>query len=141
MAVFNRPLFPQWDGLFVENSPVCWVASQRSRPGRPTAPAWILHASPEWSQAHLEEEGERVSLALVKAVRKLSGVQDVATVNTRAHRWRYALAHNPSSEGPLCFSKYRLIVTGDWCCGGNVEGAYLSGLDAAKALSQMLGTA
>ena len=65
MAVFDRPLLADWDAAFVNEGPLSWVSAQVSRPGRPAAHAWILHASPQWSKAHLEDDADSVREALL----------------------------------------------------------------------------
>ena len=49
-----------------------------------------------------------------------------------AHRWRFACADPPLSVGALADPDHRLYVAGDWCAGNRVEGAFLSGLEAAR---------
>ncbi|MFW5681305.1 MAG: FAD-dependent oxidoreductase, partial [Pseudomonadota bacterium] len=47
-----------------------------------------------------------------------------------AHRWRYALAAEPVGE-PCLYDRSGLVACGDWCLGGRIEAAFLSGLAAA----------
>lgn len=57
-----------WDGVFVHDSPLSWVARNSSKPGRPRGPdCWVLHASPEWSAVHLEESADAVGARLLIA--------------------------------------------------------------------------
>ena len=46
----------------------------------------------------------------------------------RAHRWGYALATGKPA-GPLYDPELRLGICGDWCAGGRVEGAIVSGIE------------
>lgn len=131
MAVLDRPLFAHWDAAFVNHGPLSWVAAQAGRPGRPAADAWVLHGSPDWSQAHLEYNPDMVRDLLLDAARKLPGAQQFDVLEADAHRWRYALAREPLNQGAFWFESRRLAVAGDWCNGSKVEGAFLSGLAAA----------
>ena len=131
MTVLDRPLFADWDAAFINHGPLSWVAGQAGRPRRPAADAWVLHGSPDWSQAHLEDSPEIVRDLLLDAARKLPGAQQFQVLEADAHRWRYALAREPLKQGAFWFESKRLAVAGDWCYGSKVEGAFLSGVAAA----------
>lgn len=134
MVVFDRPLLVDWDAVFVNGGELSWIASQASKPGRPQDQGWVLHASPDWSRAHLEAEPADVIRALIAAAVRLPGSNPVSIIDATVHRWRYAMADVPLEAGALWFSSQRLAVAGDWCCGSRVEGAFLSGLDAARRI-------
>jgi hypothetical protein len=141
MLVLDRPLSPDWDAAFVNSGPLSWLASQASKPGRPNAHAWVLHANADWSRDHLEMDGGAVCEALFGAAVSLPGAGPAKVQAARTHRWRYALARNPADTGVLWNESRRLAVAGDWCAGSRVEGAFLSGLAAAsRILGQDLGT-
>jgi photolyase PhrII len=131
MAVLDRPLFANWDAAFVNEGPLSWISSQNSRPQRPEAHAWVLHGSPEWSRANLENDSAEVTERLLDAARALPEVQDFQILDAAAHRWRYALAAEPLNHGALWFESKNLALAGDWCNGSKVEGAFLSGIAAA----------
>jgi photolyase PhrII len=131
MAVLNRPLSSQFDAAFVNSGPLSWVASQPSRPGRPRAQAWVLHAAPDWSESHLDRPDEEVRDLLLEAARRLPGAQPFEVEFAQAHRWRYALADQPLDDGSIWFADRALAIAGDWCAGSRVEGAFLSGTAAA----------
>jgi predicted NAD/FAD-dependent oxidoreductase len=134
MTHLESPLFEQWDGVFVNQGPLSWVASQRGRPDRPDANAWVLHANPEWSAAHLDDSPLKVAEALVAAARELPSAAAVSVHSATAHRWRYALAGKPLDVGALRFPELDLVLAGDWAHGSRVEGAFLSGVAAAGHL-------
>jgi photolyase PhrII len=131
MAVLDRPLLEQWDAAFVNEGALAWVCGQASKPGRPRGAAWVLHATPEWSEAHLELEAGEAAERLLEAARELPGVEGFQVEHSAAHRWRYALAREPLDQQALWFGKQRLALAGDWCAGSRVEGAFLSGTAAA----------
>jgi photolyase PhrII len=131
MAVLDRPLSKDYDAAFVNQGPLSWLARQASRPGRPTTEAWIFHASPDWSEEHLEASPDDVRNLLLDAARALPIAQTFEAGYASAHRWRYALARQPLEEGALWFEERQLALAGDWCQGSRVEGAFLSGAAAA----------
>jgi renalase len=129
--VFKLLILPDWEATFVNEGPLSWVASQADKPGRPTTPAWVLHANPDWSSRFLEHEPDEVCDLLIEAARKLPIAQEFSVEFSVAHRWRYALARQPLDCGALFFESKQLALAGDWCHGSRVEGAFLSGIAAA----------
>jgi len=106
-----------------EDGPLAWLARENTRPGGAGSPvAYMLHGSAGWSAAHIEDEPASVIAALTAAA-ALHGV----AVYAAAHRWRYALAELPLGEAFLWDGPARLGLCGDWCLGGRLEAAYLSG--------------
>lgn len=85
---------------------------------------WTLHASAEWSEAHIEDTPERVASALIAAFRALGGEVPVVW---SAHRWRYAITESAVAEGYVWRVEDGIGLCGDWLHGGRVEGAWLSG--------------
>ena len=128
-----------WDAAFVNSGALSWIASQASKPGRPSSHAWLLHASTEWSRAHLEDGRERVAKSLLAEAKRLRGVGAVNAKSVRVHRWRHALANEPLETGAFCFEERRLAIAGDWCAGSRVEGAFLSGLEAGERIAELQG--
>ena len=41
-----------FDGAFVTDGPVSWIARDASKPGRPDAESWVVHTAPEWTREH-----------------------------------------------------------------------------------------
>jgi len=134
LATFPRPVALDLDGAFVADSPLAWVARNGSKPHRPAAESWVLHASPEWSAEHLEADGEEVSRELLDAFAAAAGVRLPRAEKAVAHRWRYSTASRPLGEDFLYHPDSGLGVCGDWCPGSRIEGAFLSGLGLAEAL-------
>lgn len=115
-----------------DGSALSWVAREGSKPGRSDDGWWILHASPDWSRAHLEDETNAVVEAMVSTFRsKFSAPAPEATFG---HRWRYALVEEPLGESCLFDPERGLAVCGDGCLGGRVEAAWSSGIAAARRL-------
>jgi len=129
-------------GAFVNQGPLCWLSRDSSKPGRLATDAtvtgpvcrWVLHASPQWSQTHLEADQADVARELMTAMPALlgCGLEFVGDVIT--HRWRYANPIKPIDRGHLWDATNHLGVCGDWCGGGRVEGAFLSGLSIAGTI-------
>jgi len=131
MLVLDKPLLADHDAAFVNQGPLSWVSSQLSRPERPAANAWVLHASPKWSSMHLEKPADEVRGLLLEAARELPLAQSFTVESAVTHRWRYALARQPLNCGAIWLGQKNLAIAGDWCHGSRVEGAFLSGIAAA----------
>ena len=134
MAVFDRPLLSDYDAAFVNQGPLSWLARQASRPGRSDEEAWVLHAGPEWSREHLDDEPGTIRDLMLRAALDIPVAQPCDTTFTALHRWRYALARKPLEKGAIWFEEQRLAFAGDWCHGSRVEGAFLSGAAAAERI-------
>ena len=136
MLGFNTTLPIEFDAAFVNNGPLSWICRQRTKPQR-SGESWVLHASPEWSREHLEQPQTVVSQALLAAWQDALG-GDLPTPDAcYMHRWRYAQSAAPLELGFLADPSTHLWIAGDWCHGNRVEGAWLSGLEAAQALLEL----
>lgn len=136
MLRYSSPVVMPWDGAFINTGPLRWVARDSSKPGRTGAETWLLHASPEWSEAHMEDSAESVTAALLAALAALSGFTGPAPVAATAHRWRYADTEAPLALGGWWDASLRVGLCGDWLNGGKVEGAWLSGQALAAQVLQ-----
>jgi hypothetical protein len=131
---------PPVDLLEPGAGPLAWAAREASKPGRIVPEGedlWALHASQEWSRAHLEDSREDVSAVLVAALlAELAKLGRLASEvrHAKAHRWRFARAQTPAHQGCLHDPETALAVCGDWLESARVEGAFTSGLAAAERL-------
>lgn len=133
---YGTPLDLPFDGAFVHDSPLSWVARNRSKPGREGGEAWVLHGGHEWSAEHLELAPGDVLGRLEDAWGQAVGNTLPEPVFRTAHRWRYAAPVEPLAVDEPCLlsTAGRLGVCGDWCGGSRLEGAYLSGRALADEL-------
>lgn len=142
LVAFDQRYQVSWDGAFVHNSPLSWVARNSSKPGRPAGhECWVLHASPEWSSVHLEDPPETIGPHLLEALHAATGIAPSAPIHLTAHRWRYSQGSDPQGRSVLNDSSTGLVVCGDWLAGGRVEGAFLSGAAAAGCVLREVGIA
>ncbi|QEG02552.1 Deoxyribodipyrimidine photo-lyase [Stieleria maiorica] len=123
-----------FDGAFVDNSPIAWIARNDQKPGRTTPNTWVVHASADWSQAHVEDDPADVAAALQSALASLLGTTITRPEVATAHRWRYAVPARPLSQECLFDPTTGIGACGDWCGGSRVEAAYLSGIALAGTL-------
>lgn len=131
MLRYASPVALPWEGAFINTGSLRWVARDSSKPGRTGQETWLLHANPEWSEAHIEDSAESVTTSLLAAFAALGGPAPLAAT---AHRWRYADTEPALTQGSWWDAQMRLGLCGDWLHGGKVEGAWLSG----RALAQQV---
>jgi len=122
-----------FDAAFVNEGPLRWIARNSSKPGRSGPETWLLHASGEWSEAHLEQDAEAAAADLLQAFRQLGGP---APQSWSAHRWRYADTEPALEQGCAWSGEQALGLCGDWLNGGKVEGAWRSGRLLARQVLQ-----
>ncbi|MFO2462357.1 FAD-dependent oxidoreductase [Pseudomonas sp. 15FMM2] len=136
---FDAPLDTPMEGCFVQDSPLDWLARNRSKPGR-DAPldTWVLHATSAWSKEHLDLSKEAVIELLYGAFAELLHCPMPAPSFSLAHRWLYARPATSHEWGALADADLGLYVCGDWCLSGRVEGAWLSGQEVARRLIEQL---
>ena len=139
MLAFPRSLELEFAGAFVHDSPLSWIACNSTKPERPAEPeTWILHASAEWTHAHLEESAESIEKQLTQEFWKAIGHSWTKTDYSVAHRWRHAIPTEPLLENCLFDADMQIAACGDWCAGPRVEGAFLSGAAAAGRVMGLL---
>ncbi|MEE2971646.1 MAG: FAD-dependent oxidoreductase, partial [Planctomycetota bacterium] len=129
---------PGFDVAVDPNESIRWLAREASRPDRPDHGAWTMHASPSWTERHLELAKEEVE-PLLRAL-----AADVLGAELRAgdvHRWRFGLTTEPLGTSHLRSDDGSLLICGDWCLGGRVEHALESGIAAAGAVLRDPGAA
>ena len=141
-AKFSASPWQRFQGMRVANSPLFWVANNSSKPGRSDSAAdesgeqwWVLHATPEWTDAHVDDAPEKVASALVAAFAELTGSAEQPT-ETLTHRWLYARSQtdDEAQQGHLWFAGSQLGLAGDWLAGGRIEGAYNSAASLVSAI-------
>jgi len=136
---FDKPLQTPMEGCFVQDSPLDWLARNRSKPGRDASlDTWVLHATSAWSKEHLDLSKEAVIEHLHGAFAELLQSAMPAPSFSLAHRWLYARPSSAHEFGVLADADLGLYVCGDWCLSGRVEGAWLSGQEAARRLIEHL---
>jgi predicted NAD/FAD-dependent oxidoreductase len=139
MMTFEAALNLTFDAAFVREGPLAWIARNSSKPGRPRGDeSWVLHATPEWSSAHLDDPPRAVELALLDGFANAVNHPVPWPRHIAAHRWRFSLPEEPLAAQCVADPEHGLFACGDWCGGPRVEGAVMSGLAAADEVAAWL---
>lgn len=126
-----RPDFP--DAVRDPDEALSWIARDTSKPSRPTAAeSWVAHASPEWSQRHLELGADEIAALMVVEFCKRLGVEHGEIRHAAAHRWRYAAVREALGRPYAQSAGGRIYCGGDWCLAARVEAAFESGAAMAQ---------
>ncbi|WP_334187983.1 NAD(P)/FAD-dependent oxidoreductase [Noviherbaspirillum sp.] len=136
---FEQELKLGFDGAWVKNSRLAWIAHDASKPQRRPGEHWVGHASGEWSAEHLEDDPERVKEKLLRAFHSATA-SDVQPVYAAVHRWRFAQAVEPLPSTCLWDPQLRIGACGDWFAAGldgagRIENAYLSAAALAESFA------
>ena len=124
---------PRWDTLRVSNLPVSWIALNNAKPERDEDHfALVIHGSPEWSDKNTQADRSTLQDILLDCASALCGVDLSKAPHIALHRWLYAYADHGVGSDTLLDPQSGVILAGDWCVGGRVEGAFVSGRAAAQ---------
>lgn len=124
-----------WDTLRVNDLPVSWLAVNSAKPGRQSDPASLMvHASPEWSNQNVDRDRSEIEKIMMDVSSDLTRLDLSDLGYVTLHRWLYASVSKSPQKACLADKEKGLVAAGDWCLGGRVEGAALSGLSAAEAV-------
>jgi predicted NAD/FAD-dependent oxidoreductase len=136
MVLLDGPAdVPGPGGMQIKGEPLDWIGDNQ-RKGISDLPAITIHAGPEWSSAHLDDDEADITRQLVSFASDQLGT-DLSTriIESSLARWRYSWVTNAHPEPFLAASEDpSLIFCGDAFGQPKVEGAALSGLAAADYL-------
>jgi renalase len=122
-------------GMQIKDEPLDWIGDNR-RKGISGVSAVTIHAGPQWSRAHFEDDEAEVTEALISFAGDRLGTDLTSLiVESSLARWRYSWVTNAHPEPFLAASEDPpLLFCGDAFGRPKVEGAALSGLAAADHL-------
>lgn len=129
-----------WHGIQAPDHPVIsWIGHDTSkRPAlHPNGTVLVIHASTIFSRDNFHAEEPWLVAQLLAAAQEMTGLQLSAPESFFLQRWRYALTADPNPIGsptPTSTAPPQLIMAGEAMAGGKIEGAWLSGRAAARAI-------
>ncbi len=127
-----------WQAAFVSGADISWVSLDSSKPGRPSAPALLVHSTNRWAQAHLDDERDQVIEHLQNELTRVTGLELGRLAHVGLHRWLYANIGKQSGESCYIEPNQQLALAGDWCVHGRIEAAFLSARELAHRLKPLL---
>lgn len=131
LVVPQSSTVPEPGGIQIHGEPIAFIADNR-RKGISEAPAITLHAGPDFSRACWDSPDEAIAADLLAAASPWVGGPPVSW---SVHRWRFARPSRLHPRSHLVLKQpLPIAFAGDAFSVARVEGAALSGLDAAAAL-------
>ncbi|CAM3676252.1 NAD(P)/FAD-dependent oxidoreductase [Litorimonas haliclonae] len=137
MVGLKSPIDLGWESLRVSDLPVAWLAINSAKPGRANnLGTLVVHAAPEWSNAHAKTNPEDVRAIMMEITAALTRLDLTQPEHISLHRWLYASVETSPEQPFLSDPHKNLFAIGDWCQGGRVEGAAMSGFAVADYILQ-----
>lgn len=127
-----------FDLAVVKQSPIALIVANDSKPGRIGRGSLLVHSDNEWARDHLEDDLASVQAHLLGELSALVPIEAEALSHVDLHRWRFAKTELAADDDFLLDAPNALAACGDWCLGGRVEDAFLSGYRLGDALRQHL---
>lgn len=130
------PTLPARGAARLDDANIAWLTDNHATGASPV-PAVTIHGTAAYSRAHLGDPDAVVGPELVALARPYLGT-DAEVVYV--HRWRYSAPTGRTRRDSILdlSNPAPLAIAGDGLAGGRVEGAALSGLDAADRLQAVL---
>ncbi|HKK18881.1 MAG TPA: FAD-dependent oxidoreductase [Opitutales bacterium] len=137
LAILDGPsALPEGGFIQLFTSPLAWMADNRVKKISPEVTAVTIHADAEFAEAHWDSPDELRGQLMLEAAAPLLGSK---VVEFDCHRWGFTSPLNPWHEKHFTNASLRLTLAGDSFGGARVEGAALSGIEAAEAVRQNIG--
>jgi len=135
VATYDKRVWPDVDGVFVNDSPVLTFIADDGRRRGDDAPVLVAHTHPILSARHLDDPDAVIAPVLAE----LEGVLGITASPSSviAKRWSLAKPVNPHAE------HYFLGASGVGLCGdgwhgpSRIESAYLSGRALGRAMASL----
>ena len=125
-----------FDGLFINNGLLSWIARDSAKPGRyndasnkdraKDQETWVLHASSQWSEMHVDDEKEVIAQQMISEFLSLISLLDSKVLvpqHHTLHRWLYADCKDYLTCAYKFDDQKNIGLCGDWLNGGKVQGA------------------
>lgn len=138
LAILDGPAALPENGIVqLFKSPLSLVADNQVKGISPEVNAVTIHADADFAEAHWDSPDELRGPLMLEAAAPWLG--DGVVVDYSCHRWGFTTPLNPWHQKHFTNPALRLTLAGDSFGGARVEGAALSGIEAAQAVLQNSG--
>lgn len=132
LAILDGPSgLPAPGGMKIEEAPLTWIGDNQQKGISPDVPALTIHADAAFADAHWDSPDEVRGALMLKAAAPYlkAGVKEFS-----CHRWGFTRPINPWPDRYFHNAGLKLTLAGDSFGGSRVEGAALSGIEAAARI-------
>jgi predicted NAD/FAD-dependent oxidoreductase len=131
----NAPKLSAPGALSVDGEPIAWLADNFQKGVSPRAGALTIHSTGKFACENYEADENLIAEKLLAAAQKIFDAP-LDIENFQVRRWRFSKPQNALEEGAVCVSDLNLCLAGDGLYGAKIEGAWGSGLAAARKISK-----
>jgi predicted NAD/FAD-dependent oxidoreductase len=124
---------PAPGGLQNPDDVISFIGDNNAK-GISPSPALTFHANPAWSLQHFEDSTEDIHALLLSAAQPWLG--SAVITESQVKKWRFATPQNLWPDACWVDETNTLVIAGDAFAGPRMEGAALSGLAAASAVTR-----
>ena len=118
--------------LYINGEPIWWIADNYQKGVSPIEGSVTIHSSGHYARAHYDDDQTKVGEDLLAHCKAWLG-REVKQFEVR--RWRYSKPENPLDIGIARSENCAVTFAGDALMGAKIEGAFTSGLMAARKLN------
>ena len=94
----------------------------------------LINSSYNFAEQNINGSKDKISNYLIKQVSDILQCELNNYKHKALHFWKYAMSEKNNNLGSLLDEDFKIIVCGDWCMNGKVEGGFLSAKDAVNKL-------
>lgn len=136
---FDEPTGLLFDGAFVAQSPLDWMARNNSKPKRGGQENWVAISTPEWTERYESYGQDEIQTLLYQAFIEATGGVAEPPVYKALRFWEDAKTIQISGKEYHYDAEKGIGLCGDWCLGTRLESAFLSGLAMANEIMDQTG--
>ncbi len=116
-------------GLKVADGPLTWIGDNQQKGISPNVPTITLHANSAFADLHWDSPNELRGPLMIEAA---ASYLNANIIEYNCHRWGFTIAKKSWPEKSFHNPELKLTLAGDAFGGPRVEGAALSGMNAAR---------
>ena len=98
----------------------------------------LINSSYNFAEQNINGNKDKISDYLIKQVSDILKCKLNNYEHKALHFWKYAMSEKNNNLGSLIDEDLKVIVCGDWCMNGKVEGGFLSAKNAANKLLEYI---
>lgn len=136
MLGFSEPVSLGFDGAFVEDDMIGWIAVNSSKPERAASNSVIIQSRNDWAEQFVNNDKQQVLERLLERASQLTDQDLTIAEHQGLHRWLYASTSKSASQVSLVDLNNGLAAIGDWCVRGRVEGAFESAVSLVSQIKK-----
>ena len=137
IALIEKPSnIPSPGVISLEGNSIALLVDNHQKGFSPNGHAITIHATPEFSEYYWDSDDAEIVYKLMTAA---ADYLNSPIIKYQIHRWHYSSPRSSYSESYLGLLELPLVMAGDAFVAPTVEGAVMSGVDAANLICQRFG--